>query len=78
MRQPASGLATQRLALSAPHIPQLYIGNLASGNVPADALRQVFDSALMAAFPEVRGAAQSCNCTASGVGVGAIGRVALS
>ncbi len=32
---------------------QLYIGNLTPGLVTDEALRQVFNSALMAAFPEV-------------------------
>jgi hypothetical protein len=50
----------------APSVPsQLYIGNLAAGMVTADALRQVFDSALMAAYPEV-GAAGWC-ATAAGL-----------
>jgi splicing factor U2AF subunit len=31
---------------------QLYVGNLAAGLVTEAALRQVFDSALMAAFPQ--------------------------
>ncbi|KIZ01571.1 Splicing factor U2af large subunit B [Monoraphidium neglectum] len=43
---------------------ELYIGNLAAGMVTADALRQVFDSALMAAYPEsaLPGAAPVVNC----------------
>ena len=54
MRSPVE-IGTQKRLAWAPLIPpQLYIGNLAAGLVTSDALRQVFDSALMAAFPEVR------------------------
>jgi hypothetical protein len=40
------------LLLSPPPPPQLYIGNLAAGQVTEGMLQQVFNSALIAAFPD--------------------------
>jgi hypothetical protein len=48
--------------LVAASLPQLYIGNLTPGAVTDVMLRQVFDSALIAAFPQAAAPGQEPVC----------------